>query len=285
LYLGILVLYALLGLAFHGFRIEPGRLVASCLLAGNWYLVMHPTLTSPMRALWSISVEEQWYVAWPIAFICFSRSRLMLLCVAMVTLSLGVLGWLGVLGSTHLDVTAWDNSFVQVQFFALGAFTALMLQGVTPSVSWGMRGIMGLGGLTCFVLAAGPCAIKSTEEIHKPLSLIAGYLLAGIGASLVFFCMLGAGAESWPKSFVYLGKISFGLYVFHETGFFLANACFRALRVERVVGWSLVTLCCEKTLAFALAVILASLSYRYWELPFLRLKKRWTRVPSRDTGV
>jgi peptidoglycan/LPS O-acetylase OafA/YrhL len=35
-------------------------------------------------------------------------------------------------------------------------------------------------------------------------------------------------------------------------------------------------------LAFAATVIVASLLYRYFEMPFLRLKRRFTAVPSRD---
>ncbi len=279
LYLGVLAVYGLLGLHFHGFHIEPGRLLASLLLAGNWYIAFHPLITTPMRALWSVSVEEQWYLLWPLLRRAFSTKRLLALCGATVVFShliLFVLARTADPGTLH--VTAWVNSGVQFQYFALGAGCALVLRGRLPQIEPPMRCLLGVSGAGALLLAASVGHIKEASTTHSALSLSAGYGLAGAGAAALFFAALGVPARFCPPYLVRLGQLSFGLYVFHETGFFLANATARLLGLRP--GFLSLTL--EKLSALLLAGLLAWLSYHYWELPFLRLKQRWTFVQSRE---
>ncbi len=279
LYLGVLAAYGLLGLRFHGFRIEPGRLLASVLLAGNWYIAFHPLITTPMRALWSISVEEQWYLLWPLLRRSFSTHRLLLLCAATVMFSYGILFVLAHTGNpSTLHVTAWVNSGVQFQYFALGAASALLLGGRIPQPHSIVRWLLGMTGLAALLLCPVAGHLKQASFAHSVASLSAGYALAGIGTSALFFALLGLQAGFCPPRLVRLGQLSFGLYVFHETGFFLANAASRLLALRP----NLVLLTLEKLFALCLAVILAWGSYHLWELPFLRLKQRWTFVRTRE---
>ena len=277
LYLGVLLLYGLLGLRWHGFRIEPGRLLASVLLAGNWYIVFHPTITTPMRALWSVSVEEQWYLLWPRFCRDLGTRQLLLACAVIFSGAQGLLALLAhhAPGSL-LSVTAWDNSGVQFQFFALGASAALLLRGRVPRLWPAARALLLVNGVTFMLVAAAWCRIKEAAVAHSAVSLISGYGLAGAGTACLFFAVYGLSPERCPATLVRLGKISFGLYVFHETGFFLANAVAR-----RLLGPSdLLNLGAEKLLALALAVMLAFVSYHAWERPFLRWKRRWAVVRS-----
>ena len=279
LYLGVLLAYGLLGLRFHGFRIEPARLVASCLLAGNWYIVLHPTITTPLRHLWSISVEEQWYLAFPLLHRALSIRQLLLLCLASLTAAQLLLAFLAHRSNpAMLHITAWDNSGVQFQYFALGAASALLLDGRIPRLSAGMRRLLAATGAATLLAASGLCHIKQAAVAHTSLSLIVGYLVAGIGTACFFFALYGLSAAHCPRRLVRLGQLSFGLYVFHETGFFLANALSRHFKIHA----TLLTLSLEKLLALALAVALALASYHAWELPFLRLKQRWTIIRTRE---
>ena len=74
----------------------------------------------------------------------------------------------------------------------------------------------------------------------------------------------------------YLGRISYGLYMWHFTaitiGTWLASRLLQAEDFRR------------HTLAFVLVVLvsiaLAAASYHFLETPFLRLKKRFTRIQS-----
>jgi peptidoglycan/LPS O-acetylase OafA/YrhL len=284
LYLGVLAAYALLGIRFHGFRIEPGRLTASLLLAGNWYIALHPTILTPMRALWSISVEEQFYLAWPAFFKHASPRRAIHVAIAVLVLGIASASYLaGTQPSAWLHVTVWVNSLVQFQYFALGALTAIWLAGRVPALPGTVRCTAAVLAAALALVAAGVCQIKRSPvagyTAHWPhaaaVVIPIGYLLVGGACLALFFSVLGL--RRVPDLAVALGKVSFGLYVFHETGFFLADEISRPL-TGLSWPWALVA---NKLLALALTVPLALASYQFWEKPFLRLKERFTVVRSR----
>jgi peptidoglycan/LPS O-acetylase OafA/YrhL len=71
---------------------------------------------------------------------------------------------------------------------------------------------------------------------------------------------------------VYLGRISYGLYVFHLLGLALV-AKLIITGVGIPLGFEIRVL-----LSFGLTVLLAAVSYRWLEQPFLRMKKRFSAV-------
>src|ERR1700756_1323364 len=66
LYLGVVLTVALVGLAVPTLHMSKTQLLAYLLFAGNWYLILSPGGTNVLSWLWSISVEEQFYIAWPL---------------------------------------------------------------------------------------------------------------------------------------------------------------------------------------------------------------------------
>jgi peptidoglycan/LPS O-acetylase OafA/YrhL len=284
LYLGVLAAYALLGLRFHGFRIEPGRLLASLLLAGNWYIAFHPAILSPMRALWSLSVEEQFYLGWPVLARFGSPAVIAAVCVLLIGSGQATLVWLEHYAAqpSMLHVTAWVNSLVQFQFFALGTLAALLLAGRQPRLRLPARAAMLAVALAAMLVASGVCAIKRPELLHTAVSLASGYALAALGCVLLFGAILGLPGHLVPGWAVRLGQVSFGLYVFHETGFFFADALEKHLvpSTHWHAHWAL-ALAANKALSLAFTIGLAFASYHFWERPFLRLKDRFTFIHAR----
>jgi peptidoglycan/LPS O-acetylase OafA/YrhL len=95
-------------------------------------------------------------------------------------------------------------------------------------------------------------------------------------------------SQRWiPPWIVYLGTISFGLYVFHETAFFIVDEVQKhtGTFVPSLQTWPLrhagFALAINKIVALCVTILFATLSYRFWESPFLRLKKRFTWIQSR----
>jgi peptidoglycan/LPS O-acetylase OafA/YrhL len=288
LYLGVLAAYGLLGLRLHGFRIEPGRLLASVLLAGNWYIAWHPAILTPMRALWSLSVEEQFYLGWPLLVRFAGPAALGLTCAGLLGLGQAVLIWLADRAGepSMLHVTAWVNSLVQFQFFAVGALAALILSGRIPRLHVRTRGALLIASAVAMLTAAGVCGIKRATATHSAMSLTTGYALAAIGSGLLFAAVLGVERRLIPAWAEWLGRLSFGLYVFHETGFFLADAIERHFLppVSFASRHWVITLSANKALSLVFTIGIAFLSHTYWELPFLHFKKRFTFVPSRNSA-
>jgi peptidoglycan/LPS O-acetylase OafA/YrhL len=287
LYFGIVGVYGFGAFIFPALRIEPGRIAAYLLLAGNWYIFLHPWILTPLRALWSISVEEQFYLLWPWLVQYLDRRILIYVSVAITIGSLSTIYSVST-AQPFAYVTVWVNSFTQFQFFACGALLAVILRGHLPRIASAVRAAMVFSALSFWWIAAAVTQIKRPGASPSSYKFCVGYFLVAVGCVLVFLAIFGISANRVPAFVRYLGKISFGLYVFHEAAFLLVD------KLQRLVGdmsfpvsrWLsrhvLYTLMMNKSAALVVTVMLAALSYRFWETPFLRLKERVTFVESRS---
>jgi peptidoglycan/LPS O-acetylase OafA/YrhL len=109
------------------------------------------------------------------------------------------------------------------------------------------------------------------------------YPLIGIGTSLILFAVMqgNLGPLSYllkNKILGYLGKISYGLYVFHFVGLELAHKLTNAyVSEERLLVYPATVL----LLSLVITVAISMVSYQFLERPFLRLKERFTFIKSR----
>src|SRR5260370_17676757 len=73
---------------------------------------------------------------------------------------------------------------------------------------------MWFGGFACWLGASGAChVVRNTSP--GALSLVLGYLFILLGTLLIFLAFAGVDPAVFPRQVLYLGKISYGLYVFH----------------------------------------------------------------------
>jgi peptidoglycan/LPS O-acetylase OafA/YrhL len=242
-------------------------------LAGNWYIVFIGFPSSVIFPLWSVSIEEQFYLTWPLVVRRASQAT-------MVAFAIGLLGVATAarfyLGAHHrFESEVWCNTLVQLDPIAAGILMAVLLRGAVPRLSRLARTEMILVGIACLATAALYFGIK-----HDPLTttrVVLGYPMVAIGGVLLLLAVLREGAKP-AKPLVYLGRISYGLYVFHVLALTIsdyvvpnqtANLARYGLRVF---------------VALALTIMMAAISYRWLEAPFLKLKQRFTYVLSRPGG-
>jgi peptidoglycan/LPS O-acetylase OafA/YrhL len=182
---------------------------------------------------------------------------------------------------TELDGSIWVNSFVQFHFFSLGALTSLLLRHKLPGWPLQRRSLLLLAGLCAWYLAAWVSRPSPPHPLSGQL-LIVAYLLMGIGCLSLFLALLGISPDLVPGWAVYLGKISYGLYVFHMLGLQVVYLRLEDLArhlplLARPLVWDLT----QVSLALTFTVAAASVSYRFYERRFLTLKERWAFVRSR----
>lgn len=263
-------------------HISRGRLLAFVLFVGNWYSSVHSWTFNPISPLWSISNEEQFYLIMPLVAKFGGRRAIAISSGIFLAVSYVTLFVLAKQGS-NVDYTIWANSLVQFQFFAAGGLIALILRGSAPKLNQLRRVVMVGVGLLLWFVASGVFKIKLVRYgfYQQPWQICAGYAAVLAGTILIFFAFLGAGDKWTPQWAVYLGKVSYGLYVFHVLALdlFVEYWPFRAYFQNDsnfAVGAALTIVA-----PFLLTVALAALSYEYFEKPFLRLKQRFTVVKSR----
>jgi peptidoglycan/LPS O-acetylase OafA/YrhL len=278
LYFAMIALGCFYGLFSPTHTVSLAWGAALMLLFTNWYSAGHGYPPGFLFPLWSISLEEQFYLLWPCLVKYLSSQALLgisalLMAVAYLTL------FIFLREGQPLDPVIWVNSLVQFQFFALGTMTALLLRGRVPHLPKAMRCGLFIAGLLC--LRAAQAAVYGSDVVlpHNFAHIAPRYLIALLGCLCLFFSCLPLPAGTWQKPLIYLGKISYGLYVFHVLWLGLARDLIR-----RLAGGHLSPLAselCAMAIALPATIATAMLSYRYLESPFLRWKKRFTVVRSR----
>jgi len=167
-------------------------------------------------------------------------------------------------------------------FFAGGAMTASLVGNRvllrTPLQRFALFG----GGAVMWLVASSKCNVVHTVSPGAG-SLLLGYFLILLGTLLIFLSFHGWRPRYVPKSLYYLGKITYGLYVFHFL--WLQIASYSAARLVHALGSPHIPLIALHMacalVALAITVCCAAISYRFIETPFLRLKRRFTVIPSR----
>ena len=244
--------------------------VSFALFFGNWICVTSGLPFSVASPLWSISVEEQFYLGWPLLLRVFGMNLIKQLAIGMLALALAVRVLLAALGVEGAGV--WCNTFARLDPIALGALLAFVLRGRTPNLNTAQRLLL------CGLAMASWLLVGRYLSKSGPTSIISFAVSALASVSLLGAVLTTNSRLLYRPPFtwlVYLGRISYGLYVFHLLALSLMAKVFLIPVLQIPLNFERRLLC-----SFLLTVILAAISYRWLEQPFLRLKKRFSYRPS-----
>jgi peptidoglycan/LPS O-acetylase OafA/YrhL len=164
------------------------------------------------------------------------------------------------------------NTFTRLDPIALGILVALAADRLPSFLRWQRWALM-MFGLSASIAAYAMSALENHATVST-WYLAAAHSLTALASVTILLAVLGSTNPFFRnKPMIYLGKISYGLYVIHEFGHLLARQIFPAASPMRVLMQSGISL--------AITVVLAAASYRWLETPFLRLKERYAYVRSR----
>lgn len=271
--------------SYFGTKIPPGAQAAFTLFSGNWYITFNEWQSYCINPLWSVSVEEQLYILLPLIIFFMGKRGLKIFSILAIVVAYGTIIYYASKPTTDFS-GQWTNSFVQFQFFASGILLSVYLKGSQPKWHAISRCILFVAGIVCWLIASIVCEINADAPHLStiPQSII-GWLLILAGVMLMFLSLYEASAKyTMPSALAYLGRISYGLYVFHITVYWIVYNIFKdelatlsesigLLEWKNWVGFVIV---------FIVTVTIAMLSYQFFEKPFLRLKRKFTFIPSRD---
>ncbi len=244
------------------------------LLAGNWFIVFHGFPSSVIFPLWSVSIEEQFYITWPAVVRKVSENGILICAGVLLAAATIARVYLGMHHTWESNV--WCNTFVQLDPIALGIIMAVLLRGEAPNFSRLARVALLAAGITGLALGSMYFAIKS--DPLTTMRIVLGYPSVAIGGALVLLSVLRRSDKKANRALVYLGRISYGLYVFHILGLLISD-----YTVPNQTA-SLLRYTLRVAVALAATVAMSAISYRWLETPFLGLKQRFTHVLSRPGG-
>jgi peptidoglycan/LPS O-acetylase OafA/YrhL len=270
LYLSFVAFAALVSLFTPAQHLPWQYTVGYSLLAGNWIYTIYGLPASFAIPLWTVSIEEQFYLTWPLAFRKASLRQMLWIAIGILITANVARAALAVSGAS-LQAMEY-NTFTRLDPIALGILLALAGNRL-PSFSQTQRIVLVAGGVLSWIAAA---AFNGCNDPQNPetwrLALTHPVIAVASGAVLLAF--LGSQHALLRSSFlIYLGKISYGLYVVHEFGRFCAS---RFMHPSTSLG-----VAAQSTVGLTLTVLIAAASYRWLESPFLRLKERFSHVESR----
>jgi len=239
------------------------------------YLLILPNLSNGLMLggfppnigqAWSIGVEEQFYLFWPWLFLLIKAKPKWLLVfiglVVVIKFSALQFGW-----PRWLQIFLVTMKFESMAIGGIGAFLYHQSWlGWIRSMGWRILGLFGLIGvvLTFFLC---PASVQDALFLFQSAFFLL-IILAGV--------MLPNRMPDWSKKpLIWLGQRSYGIYMWHMM--FLTFSAYVIVRVgatsDNMVLWMIV-------ISSALTFFFSNLSYRYFELPFLRLKQRFATVSS-----
>ncbi|MDQ0709383.1 peptidoglycan/LPS O-acetylase OafA/YrhL [Arthrobacter woluwensis] len=227
-------------------------------------------LATPVQHYWSLSVEEQFYLIWPLllagAFLLALRLRKQPL--RLLSLVMGVVFAASLAYSVYFTATSKNEAYfvttTRAWEFALGGLLAIVTFALSgrgarahdaepPAAAQRWMGALGFAGVAALVYSL---ATFSTETDFPGFMALIPVL--GTGAIVLSGSVLGRSALPWVgfRPVQFLGDISYSLYLWHWPLIILAMPL-----LGRELGNR------EKVVIAVLAIILAFLTKRYVEDP------------------
>lgn len=236
-------------------------IAAALTYTSNWVLAGGGFILPALAPTWSLSVEAQFYLVWPLVIAYFARRKLTPLSAGCILLagvaSIGV--WRYSLWSSLGDPWAvFPRTDVRADSLLMGALASVVWRGrLVRGTHLRLLAIPALSVLIWFAVSV---------DLRDDALYSWGYVVAAAASAILVLALLETdwwlGRIFSLKSVVYLGDMSYSLYLWHMPVMFLF--------VLLMPGSPVVQIGLSSILAFTLA----ALSRTYIERPALRLKVR-----------
>ena len=186
----------------------------------NWQLIRDSVsyggataARSPFVHLWSLAVEEQFYLVWPLVLfglLRFGRGRRKLAVTATIAgafASAALMTWTYVVG--HDSVRAYYGTDTRAQAFLAGAAAAML----APLVRGRARRLLAFGGGLALASVIVIMFTDAPDALYR-----GGFAYVAGATALAVLASTSAGPVAWccdRRTLRSLGRVSYGVYLWH----------------------------------------------------------------------
>ena len=220
-----------------------------------------------MRISWSVAIEEQFYLFWPLLFLLFVRMSSMyryLFCWALIAISF-VFAY-----NSTLNIKSY-HTISNMGYLIVGCFGAFYFKK-NPASS-----ILDIINKNIWLIVLMTAVALSLTFYFSWFFLPGSLLLAFLYLSIVvYFALCNKGKVNM---FDKLGKYTYGMYFYHTIVFVGLLVLFDILHLK--YNQNNLLMLCVSLLTLPATIITAMLSYRFLESPFLKVKRKLAVVQTR----
>lgn len=249
----------------------PGSEIAFSLsYTANWVQAFYGYHLGSLNHTWSLAVEEQFYVIWPVIMLglCKLAPRSSVRVAVLLTGAAAIALYRAAMVGTYTDERINFGLDTRMDALMLGAALACLVGGLPGGRLPDVAGKW-LGRVVAPLMLVALLSVPNIVTWYSPWMGWIGYVLVGGAAALVVLDLVAGGHSRLgrvlaARPFVFIGRISYGVYLYHLPVYYA---------VEKLIpGESLaVRLTVKLVLTFALAIP----SFYLVEQRFLKLKSRF----------
>jgi peptidoglycan/LPS O-acetylase OafA/YrhL len=229
-----------------------GDVFAAALYFVNWHFIVQGVdyfaaadgIHSPVQHYWSLSVEEQFYLAWPLllmlgGFIAAKFRRHLHVVILVIIVPVAAISLIYGIHFTKVNPeAAFFSTFARAWQLGFGAILALTLPKMVKMPGW-LASVIGVAAVGTLLWATySMSASTAFPGTHGLIPVLATMALLVVGAS-------GRGVSTWllsTRPFQYLGNISYSWYLWHWPFVVFALAIFdnltwKWLVVATLLSW------------------------------------------------
>ncbi len=241
----------------------------------NWlYIFKGDDQTLTLHHLWSLAVEEQFYLVWPLLILVVKKPGALVILMSILLLAVIL-----------LRLWIWKFEIADLSYYRLYTFTridGLCLGSIVALIRWMDPGFLkkntSLIVLGFALLNFAFFFINRDNEFNFPYLALVGYTSFAMVFGILVNEAAGSGTPLLNKLLGwgllrFFGRISYGLYIIHWPLYILWKP-----NLTNWVRTNFPDMNVSFTVSFAAtlsAIALAWLSFRFFESYFLRLKKKF----------
>lgn len=227
-----------------------------------------------MQHFWTLAIEEQFYLMWPLLVYLLTRKRMVLLCAAIMAIAPLLRWWF----ESQQNLTAmFTFTLCRIDTLALGGLVALLTQrkAAPPVHKWILwsTGAVAAGGLLTEFIGSGGLHFGS------PVMAIIGFSLVAWLSGLLIVGVTWFPGGKWARIYSspplrLLGKYSYGLYICHQPVMLalrIVHCDINTLR--RWLPLEVVAYIAFAALSLLCSVVVALVTWHLIEAPCLKLKR------------